>query len=107
MFSFSKISAILLVAVLCFCYGGWAQSGPVVNTDVETFETALRQDSVQLLDVRTAAEFRNGHLAGAMQANWTDKTEFIERIRHLDKTRPVRSAGTQKKCPKITNYGPK
>lgn len=89
MISLSKISAILLVPALCFFSRGLAQSGPVVSTEVEEFEKALRQDSVQLLDVRTAGEFRNGHLAGAMQANWNDKAEFLERIRHLDKERPV------------------
>lgn len=89
MIYFSKISAMLLFLVPGFFTLSMAQSGPVVSTDVDDFEKALRQDSVQLLDVRTAAEFRNGHLAGAMQANWTDKAEFMERVRHLDKERPV------------------
>ncbi len=53
------------------------------------FQSRLTDSTVQLLDVRTAAEFRRGALPHAMQANWNDSAEFNRRIAHLQKDRPV------------------
>lgn len=65
-----------------------------VNSQVKTFsvsefEAALQAGQPQLLDVRTAAEFKGGHLSNALQADWLDKKQFAERIQYLDKSRPV------------------
>lgn len=64
-----------------------AQKGSVVNADV--FEAAVADKNVQLLDVRTAGEYRNGHLKGALQANWNEQAEFTARTAALDKNKPV------------------
>jgi rhodanese-related sulfurtransferase len=64
-----------------------AQNGLLMSVD--EFEKGLVDKNVQLLDVRTAGEFRNGHLKGALQANWNDSEEFQKRIQALDKTKPV------------------
>lgn len=53
------------------------------------YAKAMEAAGVQLLDCRTAEEFRSGHLKGALQADWTDRDQFADRTRHLDKTRPV------------------
>jgi rhodanese-related sulfurtransferase len=42
-----------------------------------------------VLDVRKATEFKNGHLKNALQADWTNKQQFFERIKYVDKDRPV------------------
>jgi rhodanese-related sulfurtransferase len=42
------------------------------------------EKQVVILDVRSAPEFREGHLAGAMNLNVMD-TSFAERIQRLDK----------------------
>ncbi|MBL0189830.1 MAG: rhodanese-like domain-containing protein [Saprospiraceae bacterium] len=39
--------------------------------------------------MRTAAEFNSGHLAGAMQADWTKQKEFELRASSLDKSKPI------------------
>lgn len=57
--------------------------------DVNAFEKSLADNKIQLLDARTAEEFKSGHLKGALQADWTDRNQFIERTKHLDPTRPV------------------
>lgn len=72
---------------LMFSCDSHAQKGSVVNADV--FEAALADKNVQLLDVRTAGEYRNGHLKGALQANWNEQAEFTARTAALDKKRPV------------------
>ena len=53
------------------------------------FKQAISNQTVQVLDVRTANEFNGGHIQHALQANWMDKNEFADRIQHLDKSQPV------------------
>jgi rhodanese-related sulfurtransferase len=80
---------IVLVSVLFFlvsCNSG-AQTSKEVSAD--EFEKGLLQGNVQLLDVRTAGEFRTGHIKSALQANWNDQQEFAERTSALDKQKPV------------------
>ena len=55
----------------------------------DEFQSAINGQNVQILDVRTAGEFQSGHIKNALQANWTDKTEFANRIKYVDKDRPV------------------
>lgn len=60
-----------------------------VNLSVPEFEKAIGENSVQVLDVRTAAEYQTGHLKDAFLADWNNETEFMERIKSLDKNKPV------------------
>ena len=53
------------------------------------FSKKMTATGVQLLDVRTAAEFRSGHLQHALQADWLRKDEFAERTKFLDKQKPL------------------
>lgn len=59
------------------------------SIDANEFEKGILQADVQILDVRTASEFANGHLKNAMQANYNNENEFLERTKHLDKSKPV------------------
>ncbi len=60
-----------------------------VNISVPEFEKAIAQNGVQVLDVRTAGEYQSGHLKDAFLADWNNETEFRERIKSLDKNKPV------------------
>lgn len=80
------MNRILLTATLLLvAYGGFAQEAVAP----EVFEKGMRQLGIQLLDVRTAKEFSTGHLENALQADFTKKDEFFERIKYLDKSKPV------------------
>lgn len=57
--------------------------------DATTFKAAIDKGGVQILDVRTAAEFNGGYIAHALQANWMDQAEFKRRTQFLDKNIPV------------------
>ncbi len=61
----------LLTTVLISC----AQSGSDQSTTISAaaFKEAITQKAIQILDVRTAAEFNGGHIQHALQANWLDK----------------------------------
>jgi len=55
----------------------------------DAFEAMLKSDtSIQLVDVRTPAEFQGGYIAGAKLINIQD-TDFAQKISQLDKNRPV------------------
>ncbi|WP_343604004.1 rhodanese-like domain-containing protein [Fluviicola sp.] len=72
--------------------------------DPQAFSDSIRQTGIQLLDVRTSGEYEQGHLTGALQADWNNPDQFRERVASLDKQKPVyiyclagsRSAAAQK-----------
>ena len=78
------ILGFLLVLVACSSNG---QKNMVANT--EKFSEAIKVKDIQVLDVRTAEEYKSGHIKNALQANWLNKPEFEDRASHLDKSKPV------------------
>lgn len=66
-----------------------ACQGQPLEMDAESFQKAIASDSVQILDVRTSSEYGFGHIKSALQADWTNNSEFIDRVKYLDKNRPV------------------
>lgn len=62
---------------------------PEKDLEVSAFEKAISGNNIQLLDVRTAAEYRSGHIKNSLQADWNDKSQFIERTQYLEKNNPV------------------
>jgi rhodanese-related sulfurtransferase len=79
----TSIIAILSLFILA-CN---AQSQQVVSP-VE-FEKGIQSEKIQILDVRTAGEFKSGHIAKALQADWNNPQQFQDRTQHLDKSKPV------------------
>lgn len=66
-----------------------AQNSQPVKVSPEKFQELIKLNDVQILDVRTMEEFKAGHLAGALQANWLNKIEFDSRTAHMDLSKPV------------------
>ena len=64
-------------------------AGQPASLNTREFAKVAASGKVQVLDVRTADEFRSGHLNKALQANWLDSKEFNDRTSHLDKNIPV------------------
>ncbi len=77
--------AVVVLALLFARMSGQAQQ----TVDVAAFEEGMQQPGVQIFDVRTAGEFNTGHLHNALQADYTKKEEFSERVKYLDKEKPV------------------
>ncbi|NCU02964.1 MAG: thioredoxin [Chitinophagaceae bacterium] len=80
---------LLILSVLLFLLGCNSTAQKNTELSADDFEKGLQQSSVQLLDVRTAGEYRSGHIQSALQANWNDEKEFAERTAALDKQKPV------------------
>ena len=73
-------------ALILMACSSQAQSS---NLSVTEFEKAITQPHIQLLDVRTPGEYQSGHLANTLQANWNDEAQFRDRVKALDKSKPV------------------
>ena len=66
-----------------------SKSSVELTADAVSFSKAIETPGAQILDVRTAEEFKGGHIANALQANWLDSKEFQNRTQHLDKSKTV------------------
>ena len=82
---FIGLPFLFLISISCKSQGDIAKE---VNAD--KFETAINSDkTIQVLDVRTDAEFRSGHIKNALLANWNDRKQFFDRVQYIDKKKPV------------------
>lgn len=77
-----KLAFFLLIASAAF-----AQDKKAVS--VEEFEKGIAEKKAIVIDVRRPDEFQQGHIKGAVNANWQNQDEFIARTSKLDKSRPV------------------
>lgn len=75
-----------IFALLCSIFGCRAQG--FVSVDAEEFAREIAKPGVQLVDVRTAAEYAEGHIADAVNIDVT-ASDFAEKISTLDKERTV------------------
>lgn|SRR5450432_296333 len=56
---------------------------------VNDFEKAIQSGPVQLIDVRTPAEYKEGYIKGAVNADWQNEQQFTAKVNELDKAKPV------------------
>ena len=54
------------------------------NTDVEGFAQLIADSSVVVLDVRTASEYAEGHISGALLIDQS-QSDFLEKAKAADK----------------------
>lgn len=81
----SFIVAISCLSVLSACN---SQAQPT-NLSVAEFEKGIAQSNIQVLDVRTPEEYQSGYLKNAFLADWNNESEFKQRVKALDKNKPV------------------
>lgn len=83
----------LLLSVIALFTGCFTSCGQqdIKSVDADEFEKTISRDGVQLLDVRTEAEFSEGHIASDKVKNIDYRQpDFIEQADgELDKGRPV------------------
>ncbi|MBK7560448.1 MAG: thioredoxin [Chitinophagaceae bacterium] len=81
-----NVNFLFLFSSFLACNG---QEYPSTKIGPEDFEKAIAGSNIQLLDVRTSAEYKTGHIKNALQADWTNSKQFNERIQFVDKDKPV------------------
>ncbi|MBC7902118.1 MAG: rhodanese-like domain-containing protein, partial [Gemmatimonadaceae bacterium] len=79
----NRIATLLLLMILSTL----TSAGQAIKPD--EFEKEIIKPAIQLLDVRTAAEYKTGYIKNALLADWTDQKQFEERTKYLDKKRPL------------------
>jgi len=55
----------------------------------DKFEKGISKQGIQVLDVRTSGEYQGGHIKNALLADWNNKDQFNDRIKYVDKDKPV------------------
>ena len=84
-----KLCASLLFMVSFLMSCAQTSTNASLTLNAAAYKEAIAAKNIQVLDVRTAAEFNGGHIQNALQANWLDQKEFTDRTQHLDKNLPV------------------
>lgn len=79
---------------------------PYQSLSADSFEELIMNPVVQRLDVRTVAEYSEGHIAGSLNVNVLDEASFLEMVQEvLHKEQPVavycRSGKRSKKAAEI------
>ena len=82
-----KIKYLLTCLALTIMISCQAQS-EFKSVDIDEFKTEISKSGVQLVDVRTAQEYSEGHIPGAMNID-VNATDFEEKIKALDKKENV------------------
>ena len=76
---------LVLGVVITFSINAYAQNDYLLSANKFAETIALDSGSI-VLDVRTPVEFKNGHIAGAININIFD-TAFQKKVQKLDKER--------------------
>ena len=79
-----KCLLLALAAGLCGC-----RAQQFTNIDADAFAQLITKADVQLVDVRTTAEFQQGHLADALLIDFKAADFDALCAEKLDKSRPV------------------
>lgn len=92
---------ILVLGISFSCQDSKKTASTLVTS--EEMKEIMTLDSIQLIDVRSLQEFREGHLEGAQ--NLVYDNEFVYKISQLDKDKPVavycRTGRRSEKCSSI------
>lgn len=84
----TKNNFLLFICCLIFLTACHSQARQT-NLSIADFEKGIGQNNIQILDVRTPGEYQSGHLKNSFLADWNNEKEFQERVKSLDKSRPV------------------
>ncbi len=85
-----KFIKIIVVITLLFLTGCKGQSKEINKITTSTLQTVLKNDSkIQLVDVRTPAEWQKGIIENAIKIDVTSSSFEKEALKLLDKTKPV------------------
>ena len=88
------IKTIYFIFFICaFSLGLWACTGKKAekykNLSADQFEALIQDKDIQLVDVRTVAEYSEGHIPGSININILDKDFAANAEELLQKEYPV------------------
>lgn len=82
---------LIFVIILLFSFSCKKETTePIGNIlTVERFKEGITSDNIQLIDVRTAEEYFEGHIDEAQHMDILELEEFETQIQSLDKSKPI------------------
>ncbi len=80
---------VIFAYLLLFTFSCQSQTEMKEKVLADEFEKEIQDSEVQVLDVRTAGEFKTGYIKKALQADWTNREQFNDRIQYVDKNKPI------------------
>jgi rhodanese-related sulfurtransferase len=83
------IKKIIILFLLVLVFGNFKTIAQKTDLSSQEFEKGIANADIQILDVRTQGEYNSGHIKNAFLADWTQHDVFEERIKYLDKNKPV------------------
>ena len=87
--NFIKICvAVVLATIAIYLLSARNNKGSLESVNTARFAEVVAQSDVQIVDVRTAAEFEEGHILGAVNID-VKSPEFDNQIKSLDKKKVV------------------
>lgn len=100
-----KIILIGLLISFVSCNSQDKKTTIILDIEVAEFQQFISKKNVQLVDVRTPGEFKNGHIKNAKLINFFDKDFKTEILKKIDKNKPVyvycKSGGRSAKAAKM------
>lgn len=78
----------ILFVVICLALMAGCSISGFKSVDTQQFEAVIADATVQLVDVRTAEEYAEGHIVGAINID-VQSPDFAQKISALDKSRKV------------------
>lgn len=100
-----KIILIGLLISFVSCNSQDKKTTIILDIEVAEFQQLISKKNVQLVDVRTPGEFKNGHIKNAKLINFFDKDFKTEILKKIDKNKPVyvycKSGGRSAKAAKM------
>ena len=80
-------------------------SGNIQVLSASEFKAAIKKNTSQIVDVRTAIEYKSGHIKNAKNIDFFQRNTLKTNLDKLDKTKPLylycRSGGRSHKAAKI------
>lgn len=83
-----KKSLLILLGIFLVTSMNAQQDPDFKVVDVEKYEQAIKQKDVQLVDVRTPEEFKEGHIKGATNIDFFSD-DFLTQFDAYDKNKPL------------------
>ncbi|PVW12826.1 rhodanese-like domain-containing protein [Marixanthomonas spongiae] len=81
---------IIIMTLLSTLFGVKAQQTDAIKIlSASEFREAIAKKNVQLVDVRTAREFKGGAIKGALNIDYFQQENFNAEFNKLDKEQPV------------------
>ncbi len=77
------------MSIFKLLFGGFSKNPHVTVLSREDYKAQLSKEKVQLVDVRTPAEYKTGHIKGAVNIDYFQSRNFKEALKNFNTEEPI------------------